>query len=293
MNKDTCVINNWAIDHHSGSIQHIITGEKKRLGAYQLKLLDILQESAGKVFTREELTHLVWGRRVIGHNSLPNAIHALRVALEDDGKQQRIIRTIPKQGYMLEASYCGVVQQESQASFTATVANDDVEQAPEMAPLPDTTQRKSTFFARHVTGGKRIVILLLALLSLAVIGYSLLKRNQPATSPEVAKKNYSNIRLFALPEPGKEVKEQIAIFSTLKESYDILNQELNKKSSHMSIYYHAGNQILNYTLRLRNNCQQSFLVMEIDNWQTDPASLNKLILNETRRKLNEMAPCKA
>lgn len=71
---------------------------KKRLGEYQLKLLDILTQHAGEILSREELTNMVWERRVIGNNSLPNAIHALRAALEDDGKQQRIIKTIPKKG---------------------------------------------------------------------------------------------------------------------------------------------------------------------------------------------------
>jgi len=100
------VIHNWLIDKDSGSLIHQLTGEKRRLGEYQFKLLLTLAQHAGKTLTREELTSLVWERRVIGNNSLPNAVHALRVALEDNGKQQRIIKTIPKKGYILEAEYC-------------------------------------------------------------------------------------------------------------------------------------------------------------------------------------------
>ncbi|MCN8321832.1 CadC family transcriptional regulator, partial [Escherichia coli] len=38
-------------------------------------------------------------------NSLPTAIHALRVAIDDDGKQQNIIKTIPKKGYLCNKEY--------------------------------------------------------------------------------------------------------------------------------------------------------------------------------------------
>lgn len=106
------LIHNWLIITESGSLFHHETAEQRRLGEYQLKLLLVLAERAGKVITREELNQLVWERRVIGNNSLPNAIHALRIALDDDGKQQRIIKTIPRKGYILEAEYCRLLSPE-------------------------------------------------------------------------------------------------------------------------------------------------------------------------------------
>lgn len=103
------LIHDWLIVTESGSLVHRETATQRRLGEFQLKLLLVLAERAGKVITREELTSLVWERRVIGNNSLPNAIHALRAALDDDGKKQRIIKTIPRKGYVLEAKYCRLV----------------------------------------------------------------------------------------------------------------------------------------------------------------------------------------
>jgi len=114
------LIHCWLIDMASGSLCHQATAEQRRLGEYQLKLLIALAERAGKIVTREELTALVWERRVIGNNSLPNAIHALRIALNDDGKQQRIIKTIPRKGYILEAEYCRHLSPEEYASLTAS-----------------------------------------------------------------------------------------------------------------------------------------------------------------------------
>ena len=60
----------------------------------------------------------------------------------------------------------------------------------------------------------------------------------------------------------------------------------------MSVYYNDENQTLNYTLRLYNICQQKVLAMQIYHSRSNATLLNNLILSETRRKLNEMVPCK-
>uniref|UniRef100_UPI0028A201C7 winged helix-turn-helix domain-containing protein n=1 Tax=Scandinavium sp. TaxID=2830653 RepID=UPI0028A201C7 len=134
MNKRYGSVNNWLIDLPSGSILHLVTGERKRLGEYQLKLLDVLMQDAGKIFTREELTNLVWDRRVIGNNSLPNAIHALRAALEDDGKKQKIIKTIPRKGYVLEPEYCSFVEKDEAEVNEAEPAPEPLDVIDETAP---------------------------------------------------------------------------------------------------------------------------------------------------------------
>ncbi len=109
MENYTYIVNNWSIDLTSGFITNQITQEQKRLGEYQLKLITVLLEHAGEVLSREKLTHFVWPNRIIGDNSLPNAIHTLRVALGDRNKQQRIIQTIPKMGYLLDPTFCKTI----------------------------------------------------------------------------------------------------------------------------------------------------------------------------------------
>lgn len=108
MDKHDYFINDWLIDESANALVNAHTGELRKLGEYQFRLLTVLVEHAGKVLSREDITNMVWVDRVIGSNSLPNAVHALRTALEDDGKTQRIIRTIPKRGYLLSAEYCHV-----------------------------------------------------------------------------------------------------------------------------------------------------------------------------------------
>ncbi|CNH98674.1 putative regulatory protein [Yersinia aldovae] len=117
MKNVTYIINNWSIDLTSGFITHQVTQEQKRLGEYQLKLISVLLEHAGQILSREQLTTLVWKRRVIGNNSLPNAIHTLRMALGDKNKQQRIIQTIPKMGYLLDTSFCELIEKSAKAEL--------------------------------------------------------------------------------------------------------------------------------------------------------------------------------
>ncbi|CNC48153.1 putative regulatory protein [Yersinia frederiksenii] len=116
MIRKTYVVNDYAIDLISGFITHRKTGETKRLGEYQLKLITVLLEHVGEILSRDEITNLVWHRRVIGNNSLPNAIHTLRVALGDENKQQRIIQTIPKLGYLLDPEFCEIIEENSEDS---------------------------------------------------------------------------------------------------------------------------------------------------------------------------------
>ncbi|AGN87032.1 winged helix-turn-helix domain-containing protein [Enterobacter sp. R4-368] len=292
MKKHCCAINNWIIDLPSGSIIHLVTGEHKRLGAYQLKLLDLLQQNPGKVFTREELTNQVWEGRVIGNNSLPNAIHALRAALEDDGKQQRIIRTVPKRGYVLDAEYCQQVESpQEDISLNNEKSLTEVSTAntqPLSSDVVYETPEQSTRYPR----GAFVSLLLVAVLFIAFIGYLTIDRGQTMKAEELAKNVYSNIRLYTLVEPGERLQDQATVYNRLKDTYHLLNEQIKKKSINLSIYSRSNNQTLNFTLRLHSTCGQNILAMQIYQWRANLASLNELILEETRRKLDEMVPCK-
>lgn len=94
------IINNWRMDPSLNALIHCETGETRRLGEYHFILLETLAKNADVVLSRSYLCAEVWKNRIVGGNSLPTAIHALRVAIDDDGKQQNIIKTIPKKGYL-------------------------------------------------------------------------------------------------------------------------------------------------------------------------------------------------
>lgn len=312
MNKRYCSVNNWLVDVASGSILHLTTGERKRLGEYQLKLLDILVQDAGKIFTREELTNLVWERRVIGNNSLPNAIHALRTALEDDGKNQRIIKTIPRKGYLLEAEYCCVVEkdedevsdpeeedrdvqetwllsQQPEPDATAEIAEKttDIEPAVETAAVVAPKPHRSSMLAFI------LVILLTASATAGICWYLFGGRAEHLVAREVQPGVYSNIHLYAVEATGDPAYMSANLYGKLKDSLYALNQQIKMQSASMNVYFHSNNSSMNYSFMLSNQCDKKQLAMAIYHWRTDTVQLNNLILRETRRKLNELATCKA
>lgn len=311
MNKRYCSVNNWLVDVTSGSILHLTTGERKRLGEYQLKLLDILVQDAGKIFTREELTNLVWERRVIGNNSLPNAIHALRTALEDDGKNQRIIKTIPRKGYLLEAEYCCVVEKDED-EVSDPEEDRDVQEDSLLSPQPETDaiaevaektadiqpvaeaavaaapkQRRSGMLAFM------LVILLTATATAGVCWYLFGGRAEHLVAREVQPGVYSNIRLYTVEAMGDPAYMSANLYGKLKDSLYALNQQIKMQSATMNVYFHTNNSSLNYSFMLSNQCDKKQLAMAIYHWRTDTVQLNNVILRETRRKLNELATCKA
>lgn len=306
-----CIINHWLLDISSASLIHQQSGEQRRLGEYQLKLLVVLIQHAGQILSREALNQLVWERRVIGNNSLPNAIHALRVALEDDGKQQRIIKTVPKKGYILEAEYCQFqrrVQQDEDETdsqlltFTPpplpaepvieheaareTLSSVPVTQPqPQLAPV-NAAPYKSPQLWRNIFWVTLVLFLALS----ALVLRSALQVKPGFVSMPV--ENLEQIRLLQLThtlrDPGtsqQDLPKQLN--STLRE----IDAELQRRGMHMDIYYSASGTSLNLTLNVHSACGRQQLAMAIFNASDNPDALGKLIKIETERKLNEMASC--
>lgn len=313
MTKTYYSVNNWLIDLPSGSIISLVSGERKRLGEYQLKLLYVLAENAGKILTREELTTLVWERRVIGNNSLPNAIHALRAALEDDGKAQKIIKTVPKKGYLLEQAWFRSVERESdevEQPVNPTSPDSEEESSEETAllpadmmlaelPEPENTAYTQEAPAPQVKSQSRFHLrLMMFLLMVAVIVASAVAGWQYANShgsrlvaTEQEPGVYSNIRIYEMSEANRLAMNKEDFYSKIKDTLYAINQQNKSQSITMTIYYQSVDQTLNYTFALRSQCDKKQLVMAIYHWRIDPTQLNNLILRETRRKISEMEVC--
>src|SRR5436309_10845341 len=61
-------------------------------------LLIHLLKHRDQVVSRDDLIALVWGGRMVSDSTLDSRINAARNAVGDNGKAQRLIRTIPKKG---------------------------------------------------------------------------------------------------------------------------------------------------------------------------------------------------
>ena len=62
-------------------------------------LLVYLAQNRDHVVSKDDLIALVWGGRIVSDSTLTSRINAARTAVGDDGKRQRLIRTIPRKGF--------------------------------------------------------------------------------------------------------------------------------------------------------------------------------------------------
>lgn len=171
------IVNNWQLSPSLNAVIHCESGEERRLGEFHYLLLELLIAHADDVLSRDYLMTKVWKNRVVGSNSLPTAIHALRLALGDDGKQQEIIKTIPKKGYLLSKEYL-VLREDN---VTDVLSGDDVDKD---IDLNDTEDSLSTV-AQDV-------------LEITEQSDINLKKNDPKTWRHIAKKHILIVTLTLL-----------------------------------------------------------------------------------------------
>ncbi|WP_084419532.1 winged helix-turn-helix domain-containing protein [Photobacterium sp. J15] len=73
----------------------------RRLKSTECEILQMLIQHEGEYVSRETLLNEVWRGRVVSHENIAQSISQLRIALDDNGKEQKVIKTKPKAGYML------------------------------------------------------------------------------------------------------------------------------------------------------------------------------------------------
>lgn len=84
-------------------------------------LLVHLLKHRDRVVSRDDLIALVWGGRAVSDSTLDSRINAARSAIGDNGKEQRLIRTIARKGLRFVAAVDG----QSGPTAAATPASDD------------------------------------------------------------------------------------------------------------------------------------------------------------------------
>ncbi len=86
---------------------HILDTDRRELRrgndlvAMQPQVFDLLVhllKHRDRVVSRDDLLALVWGGRIVSDSTLDSRINAARNAIGDNGKDQRLIRTIPRKG---------------------------------------------------------------------------------------------------------------------------------------------------------------------------------------------------
>ncbi|SDX55395.1 lysine decarboxylase transcriptional regulator, CadC [Ruegeria halocynthiae] len=83
--------------------RHVLlrSGETVPIEPQVFDLLELLAESPGKLVVRDEIIERVWNGRFVSDSTISARIAAARRAVGDDGKSQRIIRTIVRRGLQM------------------------------------------------------------------------------------------------------------------------------------------------------------------------------------------------
>jgi TolB-like protein/cytochrome c-type biogenesis protein CcmH/NrfG len=91
---------------------HILDTERRELLrggvpiALQPQVFDVLVHliaNRDRVVSKDDLIELVWGGRIVSDSALTSRINAARAAVEDSGKAQKFIRTMPRKGFRFVA----------------------------------------------------------------------------------------------------------------------------------------------------------------------------------------------
>ena len=105
-------------------------GELVAMQPQVFDLLVHLLKHRDHVVSRDDLIALVWGGRIVSDSTLDSRINAARNAIGDNGKEQRLIRTIPRKG----VRFVGAVNGPCDARAASPV---EAEQPRSALALPD------------------------------------------------------------------------------------------------------------------------------------------------------------
>jgi TolB-like protein/cytochrome c-type biogenesis protein CcmH/NrfG len=100
-------------------------------------LLVYLVQNRDRVVSKDDLIASVWGGRIVSESTLTSRINAARTAVGDNGREQQLIRTIPRKGLR----FIGAVQapaDDNQQAPAADLPSDGIhEPSRPVLPLPD------------------------------------------------------------------------------------------------------------------------------------------------------------
>jgi TolB-like protein len=91
-------------------------GEVVRLEPQAFDLLEYLIRNRGRLVSRDDLIASVWAGRIVSDSAMTTRINAARCAIDDSGKAQRLIKTVPRKGIR----FVGPVQEEEAGARSST-----------------------------------------------------------------------------------------------------------------------------------------------------------------------------
>lgn len=98
-------------------------------------LLHLLVASGDRVVTREEIFERIWSNRIVSDAALSSRVRDVRRAVGDDGKNQRLIRTVHRRGLRFVGDARDLAQETSLS--TAPSATESAAEGPEAQGFSD------------------------------------------------------------------------------------------------------------------------------------------------------------
>lgn len=313
------VVNNWRMDSSLNALIHCETGEIRRLGEYHFILLETLAKNADVVLSRSYLMSAVWKNRIVGGNSLPTAVHALRVAIDDDGKQQEIIKTIPKKGYLFNKNYltetidynepvvndCPIDEAEKRTEIVEPLVLDETPPSTAHGEIPllnsqllSKNQRK-TAIRRHPYRAVLITlpVIVIALSLFILISYikapSVTKMEEAPQLVKETLENANRVTVYQLYDPGENKKSSSLVSPHILPGIEQLNPLLLSHNASMTMYYRISLNKLALDIVLSNQCNDKWqLALSFDHWLNKDNEMNGILIKEVEKMLNEMPKCK-
>ncbi|MEL0568614.1 transcriptional regulator [Citrobacter werkmanii] len=313
------VVNNWRMDSSLNALIHCETGEIRRLGEYHFILLETLAKNADVVLSRSYLMSAVWKNRIVGGNSLPTAVHALRVAIDDDGKQQEIIKTIPKKGYLFNKNYLTetidlneavaddstIDEVEKRTEIIESPALDEMRSSTNHGEIPllnsqlSSRNQRKTAIRRHPYRAVLITlpVIVIALSLFILISYfkapSVTKMEEAPQLVKETLENANHVTVYQLYDPGENKKSSSLVSTHILPGIEQLNPLLVSHNASMTLYYRVSLNKLALDIVLSNQCNDKWqLALSFDNWLNKDNEMNGLLIKEVEKMLNEMPKCK-
>lgn len=178
-------------------------GNPCQLEPKMLQLIQILIEKRPKLVTKEELMEQLWPDAVVSDWSLARLVSDTRKLIEDDGKQQSIIKTIRGKGFTFAANVDEIIQayQSDSNQDTEKSVTDKTYQVSDQNS-PNFEESSHHYFSGAYSGKKLISVSLAFLASLIaiVITYNTFisaqpEHEQPGHRLEVMYEIQKNLRL--------------------------------------------------------------------------------------------------
>jgi DNA-binding winged helix-turn-helix (wHTH) protein/predicted ATPase len=102
MHSSDPIVDGWQLDVAG---HQITRGDvSRRIEPKAMQVLALLVARSGVVVSRVELLDMIWGGAFVGDDAVSAAVIKLRRAFDDSARSPRVIETVPKSGYRLNAA---------------------------------------------------------------------------------------------------------------------------------------------------------------------------------------------